>query len=185
MIKSFSFWSLNLLCKVIDLMKPIFTYGFTSACFGNIGSLGNWNQCLWNFFCNQQKIPKGWSPLSDHAKIPISTKVIRIHLSLFWLLGITWETGPTFTKAKGNLNLLPAYAPHGPIPPPLPFKVWGGKNTSPAVHGALPCSMQLSHKLCVEEVNNADGSIPWVAAGCFFLLQILVMRYDFWDASNL
>ena len=126
MIKSFSFWSLNLLCKVIDLMKPIFTYGFTSACFGNIGSLGNWNQCLWNFFCNQQKIPKGWSPLSDHAKIPISTKVIRIHLSLFWLLGITWETGPTFTKAKGNLNLLPAYAPHGPIPPP-PSKFEGGK----------------------------------------------------------
>ena len=49
-------------------------------------------------FYNQQKFPKGWSPLSDHSNIPISTQVIRIHLRLFWLLGITWQTGPTFQE---------------------------------------------------------------------------------------
>ena len=49
-------------------------------------------------FYNQQKFPKGWSPLSDHSNIPISTQVIRIHLRLFWLHGITWQTGPTFQE---------------------------------------------------------------------------------------
>ena len=46
--------------------------------------------------------------------------------------------------------------------------------------GALACSMQLGHKQYVQEVNNTpfevDGSVSWVAAGCFF--QILIMRQD-------
>ena len=73
---------------------------------------------------------------------------------------------------RENLNPIPDYTPHFPIPTPTLLSLSGTKNTSPAVQGALPCSMQLGHKQYVEEVNNAlfevDGSISWVAAGCFF-----------------
>ena len=46
-----------------------------------------------NFFLRPKKFLRGWSPFSEHSKIPISTHFIRIHWCLFWLLGFTWETG--------------------------------------------------------------------------------------------
>ena len=78
---------------------------------------------------------------------------------------------------RDNLNL---NTPYGPI-----------LGTSPAVQGALPCSMQLSHKQYVEEINNAlfevDGSIAWVLA-CI-LIQLLcrlkIFLYLCIDRKNL